>query len=226
MILGRRALGRRRTSLAVASTNAQTAAATTYTFSAQSLGTMVDRRHILVGASGGQSSASKSITGITIDGSAMSQIFSDVSTAGQDPVALFSLPWPVGSTANIAVTFNASMARCGIIVYAMSADYNPASNIFDDQVDKALSGSVLSVDVGLPADGVGLALAMETTSAGTPAIAWTGFTEDAEIDAGASSQKLGSASLPVLSPQTVTVTATFSGTLVTNRCFLRAVSFR
>lgn len=216
---------RRPTKLTYVSNNSVTSTNTTYTFSAQSLGSMVDRRWILVGACGGQSSGSKSITGITIDGSAMSQIFSDVTTAGQDPVALFALQWPTGTTGDIAVTFNASMARCAIVVYTMSTDFAPTT-VFDDQVDKTLSGSDLSVTVNVPALGAGLALGLSTLSAGSASATWTGFTEDVDIGAGSTAQGLTGASLGVINQQSVTTTVTFAGTLISNRCFLRTVTFR
>lgn len=216
---------RRPTKISYLSNNAVTATNTTYTFSSQSLGSMVDRRWILVGACGGQSSGGKSVTGITIDGNAMSQIYSDVTTAGQDPLALFALQWPTGSTADIAVTFNAAMARCAIVVYALSTDF-PPTTVFDDQTDKVLSGSDLSVTVNVPAFGAGLALGLSTLSAGSASATWAGFTEDVDIAAGTTVQGLTGASLGVINQQSVATTVTFSGTLISNRCILRTVTFR
>lgn len=98
-----------------------TSAASSYTFTSQSIGTADSTRIVAVGMYYTTPSTSVTVSSVTIGGSAATQATS--AAAGNTTGASFSDIWylavPAGTTATIVINLSGNAARCGIYVYAI-----------------------------------------------------------------------------------------------------------
>lgn len=93
-----------------------------YTFSNIPLGDAYEKRFVLVGITGRVgSSTTRTITSVTIGGVAATQIQLDNNTSGgnQTILAFYGALVPAGVSANVVVTFNASMALASVAAWTL-----------------------------------------------------------------------------------------------------------
>lgn len=142
-------------SISYVGTNNSASALTTYTFSAQSIGAANSTRILVVGAAAGPNN--NSVTGITIDGNAMTCPAGAIQTSIIGAVSgLCYLAWPTGTTANIVVTFAAGQSRCIIEIYQVLG----STTTFSVGDGNASSGTVttLTKSVSIPSGGGAIGL--------------------------------------------------------------------
>jgi hypothetical protein len=143
----------------------------TYTFTAQNLGTAAAGRYIVVAISSRKAGAATTITGVTIGGvtaTIVTQVANTVTNTNVAGIAIAAVP--TGATGDIVVTFGASMARCNIGVY---------------RVDNLLSATPYDTDTSIannPSVGLdvpyGFAIGVGTTAVNGASTTWAGLTED------------------------------------------------
>lgn len=101
--------------------------ATSYTFTNCDIGTANNSRLIVVTLSGTGSNSQGSVTPtLTIGGTSATRQTYVFDSGGTDVAAIFTLAVSSGTTATIAATFNAQVARSAITVYAL---YNLHNNL-------------------------------------------------------------------------------------------------
>lgn len=104
-----------------ASSNSSASDLTTYTFSAQSLGSAAQRRRIVVGACARAAGSTLDISSITLGGRPMRLIGTGRNvTSGVNAATMFvSQQDVVDTSADIVVTWNEGAVRMGIVVYSI-----------------------------------------------------------------------------------------------------------
>lgn len=176
---------------------------TTYTFSAQAIGTAAADRYVIVGISYGNNSAT--VSSVTIGGVSATSIVVAAGTAGgwgTIGAAIFIANVPTGTTADVVVTLSAGQNRCGIGVWSatgMSGTTASATN--------SSSASPGSASITIPTGGFGIAVASIAENS-APLVSWTNATEryDSDVEAGSFVQSGADTS----SSGSVTITATYS----------------
>jgi hypothetical protein len=136
-----------------------TADATTYTFTAASIGAATADRVIVVGC-GGSIVASRTISSVTLGGNAMTAV--TTTAAGDSPTGIYSLVVPSGTTATIVVTFSGGVSRCGISIWSLTGWGNV--NTYAYNADTQNTVSTLSVTANEPEYGavIGFATSFQT----------------------------------------------------------------
>lgn len=147
--------------------------ASTYTFATKSIGAVGSNRLIVVGVSGANATAGRTISAFTIGGVAATQLlFKQTSGGGAFvDVGLYALLVAAGATASVVVTWSAAQLRCGIGIWA-------AYNILNDTALATAfdSTSSLSTTLSIPAAGIAVGYA-GATGASAPTYTWAGLTE-------------------------------------------------
>ena len=181
----------------------------TITFSSQSLGTASSDRVIVV-ALAYEDEDDLTVSTITLGGTEMNLAVSEIATNGDDnEVFLYYLSSSSGTTADVAVTFTGGTANgVGIDVYSLTgiASSFPQDTMTDSSIS---SGTTLSGNIDLKADGVAICVASHVDE--TDTWAWTNATEQSDYSTGATYGRNSSASITSSSDSTITVTATTSG---------------
>jgi hypothetical protein len=180
---------------------------TTYTFTSQGFGTVTRPRHIVVGVHWHRAGAHRTVSSITADSVSGTLLHSVQRTGGgaEMDMAFYIFPGTaIAATGSVAITFNGDCNRCGIIVWAV---YNLGSAAAQATAS-GLSTSPHTLDLNVLGGGVVLGLCQ---SYGTPAIVWTGLTEDVQMnDAGeGNGNELSGASVAnaaAATPRSVSVT--------------------
>src|SRR5690349_19922485 len=112
---------------AYASSAGNSSTLTTYTFSSQAIGTAAPTRRVLVGLYSGNTTALRTISSVTIGGSAASLLAQDThSSTIFINEAFYWLSVPTGTTANVVLTFSGSQLQAGIAVWAV---YDAIGNV-------------------------------------------------------------------------------------------------
>lgn len=114
-LLGANAVTSTKTLTFIGSNN-NTTGATTYTFTAESIGTATSDRVIVVGAMLNSASA-RTVSSVTLGGNAMTSI---VGTSSASNCALFRIGVSAGTTADIVVTGSGASNGCFIVVYSLT----------------------------------------------------------------------------------------------------------
>lgn len=164
---------------------ASTSDTTAYTFSSHSIGTASDNRMVVVFINGVEATAAtaKTISSVTIGGSTATiavQAGQAVST-NYNVAGIAYLAVPVGTTADIVVTFSGAMSRASIAVYAISGN----GLVRLSAVASELETDTTDIDDSLvvPAGGCAIAGASWHTTTNPPTSAtMTGFTEASDSD--------------------------------------------
>jgi hypothetical protein len=157
------------------------ASSTIATYSGVSIGTAADDRIIVVVA--GTELAGANPSACTIDGVTM-----NVGTGGDFAAVqtnLFWLPWPSGTTTNIAVKYSSvspSATQNHISVYRVTgAGYNVTTGA-DQSTDMDATDALTTGSITIPTDGGFLAVAAGATD--TVGKTWANATEDLDVDVG------------------------------------------
>lgn len=153
---------------------ADTSASTTYTFSAQSVGTDVsgaDKRYTVIGAGSSNSPGAASVSSATICGVAATKLVTDTVLTASAAIFLADTSG-LGTSCTIAVTFSGARASAGIGVWRV---INPASTTPDGNTC-VNSSSPLTVSINILAGGSALAYAYARGPSIT--FTWSGLTED------------------------------------------------
>src|SRR3990167_5715602 len=148
--------------------------ATQYTFSNVAIGAASADRIVIVSASGGRAAGgTHTVSSLTIAGSA-AVLLKEVACGhlGTESISLWALAVPTGTTANIVVTWNASMIDCGIGVWALTG---AKSTVYATASDNTTGAGKPATTISCLAGGSIIAAAgMHSIS---DVCAWTGLTE-------------------------------------------------
>lgn len=150
--------------------------ASSYTATAQAIGTAAADRVVLVGVVSRQSGSVPSISSVTIGGNAAASIVSTTHATDFSISAIYGLLVTSGTTANIVVTFGAAQQRCAIVVFEMNGTGGSATAFATATDNAAPSSTTLSIPSGGAAMGVSFARATAAVGSAT----WTGMTEAVE----------------------------------------------
>ncbi len=179
--------------------------ASVYTFTAQNIGTAAADRCVIVSAESRRGAASATTVTVTIGGNATTHQQHGLVEASSSVVSISWLTVAAGTTADVVVTYSATMLRARIAVYTMTGgDCTTQTDVDSSDIDDP------SVALDVPAGGAAAAVCVGASAAGTTT--WTGITErhDAIIE---SALLATGASDAYASTQTgLTMTCTMSGT--------------
>jgi hypothetical protein len=194
------------------SSTSNTANLSTYTFTAQDIGTPSPSRRIVVALTT-SSGVPPLFSSVTLAGNAMTLIdFNNDAGPTDVGAGIYYLAAPTGSTADIVVTFSASINSCKIFVYSIVAPTSFAVGSYNTDITNPLS-------LALPV-AVGNAIVAVSCSDGTTPV-WTApLTENAYLSVETPSS---TASLypTVSSVETVAVSWTSSsGAVLCASCFV------
>lgn len=183
--------------------------ASSYTFSAVSLGAAATGRRIVIGVAGSKG-GTVSVTSVTVGGNAATQLCTDEGSGGgaNKRTALYIITVDSGTSADIVVTYSGTCARSGIGVWAVYdlQSSTPVATATSQTVDPYTSGS-LSHNAG----GVGIYVAYTYYSGGLPTHTATNATERYDIDteAGVLPHTGGDTTFSTTGSTTITVDPTF-----------------
>lgn len=183
--------------------------ATTYSFTAQSVGTAANNRFVII-AIGSRANAARSISTATIGGvNAVQLAIGNDTSGGADIAALYIAALSTGTTADISLTFSAQMLRCGIGVYRMVGAGSPTPHA--TMTDNVMVAGVLSGTINCPANGAIVGAAWGAGSGNQLAV-WAGITEDYDIQPETTANDASGAHDAFATVQTgLTVSATITG---------------
>lgn len=190
-------------SISFLQTNSDAVDRTTYTFTDEPIGAEDSARYVLVGFTGRRSTAVAAVlNSATIGGNAATIVGQQ--QGGSDALSgLILLAVPSGTTSTITLTFNGTMARCGIMVYRV-LNINPTAE--DTGVSNA---NPLTDSLVVSAGSIQIAVAgtLATTTA-----TWSGTngaTEDSDTTQDGTNHRMSSASRTSPAALTVTTTCTW-----------------
>lgn len=150
---------------------------TTYTFSTQAIGTASMDRIVIVGAIGRAGATGRTISSVTIGGNAAGSVGAAAAaddTTNSRVAQLFALLVTSGTTADIVVTFNSTMVRAGIVVWAMTGT-GGSTNAHDSATSTASPATTTACSI--PTNGGAVGVCYSTDANGR---IWTGLTEDSD----------------------------------------------
>lgn len=187
--------------------DASSADSNSYSFASQSLGDAASDRVIIIGANGGTGS-DITITSVTLDGNAATEIIKQGSTSVRGTAGLFAIAWPAGTTGTIVVNWNGTSVGCGLVVYRMTGT-GGSITAHDTGADGDTSNP-LSDTLNIPANGGAAAIACVTAAVTQT---WAGLTEDVDAVVDPTfSVRYSAAHANFEAEQTgLTVSTTFSG---------------
>ncbi|MGE0658265.1 MAG: hypothetical protein AB7F36_01690 [Reyranellaceae bacterium] len=140
-----------------------------YSFSGVSIGAAAADR-IVVFCFAGDAGSGRTISSVTINGSAATLIQQNAS--GNIRCGMYALAVPAGTTATLAVTFSGSMNRCMYSAFAITGADGAAAHASGNDVT-----STYGVSINVPADGGAIAFAAGREAA---SYSFTGVTEDVD----------------------------------------------
>jgi hypothetical protein len=148
--------------------------ATAYTFTAKAIGAAAADRFVIV-AAGGSQAGTHTIASLTIGGISARQVVTEEGNGGGENVriAFWGAPVPTGATADIVVTFNAGMRRCGIGVWSVTG-----LRSLDPRAAITSQSSTASVDLPILPGGFVIGYSQIWISATASSFTWTGLTEN------------------------------------------------
>lgn len=152
--------------------------ASSFTFTGQNIGSAAATRIVVVTVHG---RGNASVSGVTIGGVSATQVvaLSNPASGVRDTVAMFQLAFAAGTTANIVVTWSASVGRCAIGVFNITGDAAASSTATATQN----SGDPTTTTINIRANGCAIAAAYDGTGVANSAT-WAGLTEryDATVE--------------------------------------------
>lgn len=162
---------------------------TVFTFVDLAIGIAAAKRKVIlcIGMRNKANSTAPVISGVTIDGNAMTLARQKGRTAGGEPnpgSGLYYLAWPTGTLATFVVTFATTQLQCGVMTHRLM---NAAATPYATKADTSGS-SGLNLNVNVEAGGTIVATACQKP-AGTQG--FSGITEDSEMDFGTSTMISG-----------------------------------
>lgn len=190
-----------------------TSTTSSYSFAGLNAGA-ADPDRFLVACVTWQSTAGGAITGCTIGGVAATQIVQSALSGGSRGTAIFIAKVPLGTTATVAFTTSVNGANASVALYSVFGIQSAAA------ANSASSNAAApSASIAVANNSVMIAVAAGGSGA-PPSASWSGLTEDADNNFGASSlQCRSAASDQFASAQTVNATCTFSASAGSAGCF-------
>lgn len=153
--------------------------ATEYTFSAVDIGVAAGNRSVIVVINSRGLGTTRTVSSATIGGIGATISVQGTNIAGGNSSisAVIVASVPTGTTADVVVTFDAEMLRCGIGSFSTTGIDNTATDSFVSTSDGDPTGTI---DVVAGGFAVGGAYSQEAS----PSASWTGLTEryDASLD--------------------------------------------
>ncbi len=156
--------------------------ATTYTFSAQALGTAASDRYILIGAVA-RATASRTLDSVTVGGVSATAIVNHEASSSNSGLWLAAVP--TGTTGDVVLTFSAGMLRAGIAVWRLDGIDTTPTDTDSSAADPATANITIS------AGGVAFSSSFIAISTTTLTTSWTNLTEDASYLSSASWENNG-----------------------------------
>lgn len=157
----------------------------TYTFTSCALGSAAGDRRIIVGIGARKSTATLSISSVTVGGVSASAVVTAVDSASDNIAALWIADVPSGTTGDVVVTFNeAGVQRCGIGVWRMVGASSGTASDTDSNTGVSTTPTIISKTLTIPTGGSAVGYSFTTGSALTAT--WTNLTEsfDATVESG------------------------------------------
>jgi hypothetical protein len=192
-------------------TAADSANASTYTYTSQSLGAAAADRYIVVGVASRIGAASLTLSSLTVGGVTATIVdqrsATGVASGGTATTlgALAIAAVPTGTTGNVVVNLSATALRCVVSMWRFDG---LASATAFAAGDSAATAPTINLDI--PANGAAVGIITAGYS-GSLTASWTGLTE--QYDATTEALAVSSASDAIISAETGrTVTGTFTGT--------------
>lgn len=168
-------------SIALVDQAADSADATSYTFSARSFGAAASNRAIVVGVSTRNSdSIQRRISSATIGGVSATIFRQDGGT--DDDTAIIGAAIPTGTSGDIAITWDGITSRCGINVWrVLGVDLATftGNGYYSGGSTPTVPGSL---NLNTYANGVVVGVACSADASGSPsaALSWSGLTQEAQ----------------------------------------------
>ena len=148
-----------------------------YTFSGLEIGSAASDRWVLVAAG----SDDELPTGVTIGGVAATQCGTGRSNANDGSASLWRRKVTSGTSADIVVSFGATMSMCAVTVYrVVGAQEIQVASTAGSTAD---TNGVISASLTIPSGGVGIGVVMGNAGAAN-AYTWSGLTEDTDVQPG------------------------------------------
>lgn len=177
--------------------------ASSYTFSAQSLGTAASDRYIVVTV-GARAGTTETISSVTIGG--VTATINVQSTSNNNIASVCIANVPTGATGDIVVTFSGTMDRCGIGAWRATGVTSTTATDTGTSIANPLTTN-LDINAG------GFAVAIGRTDDIATAT-WTNLTEKFDEEIGAEGNFFSGASDEFVSAQTnLAVTCTWTTSL-------------
>ena len=179
---------------------ADTADATGYTFTGQSLGTAAADREVVVAVQSRTGGTSITVSSLTVGGiSATLEVRTANTASGYTLIEIWRAPVPTGTTGDVVVNFTGGTAlRCAIDIYKLTG----RSSTFATSSTGASNGGTLSLNVAAN----GAVIAAAASASATSAFTWTGVTERYDAATGGEAFRTSTASadgLTAATPRTV-----------------------
>jgi len=130
---------------------------TTYTFSAQAIGAVGDRRGVAVAVHNNNLSGIRTVSSITVDGVSLSLLVADSETAGVDRLEIWAgAVNTANTTGDIVVTFSGNTLRCIVGVFELHnvASYTPTATDTEETDNTAMTATVSAGGIAIAAAGV------------------------------------------------------------------------
>lgn len=143
---------------------------TTYSFAGVNIGTANATRSLVISVSGRDSATVFTVSTVTVDGSGATERLE--LNVGDTVGDLYTIAWPTGTTATIAVTFSEAVITAGICVGTLN---DAASLVPNDtaSVNNGTTGTTITLDTDVSAFGVAVGFCFS----GNDTWNWTGLTE-------------------------------------------------
>jgi hypothetical protein len=146
----------------------------TYTFTAQDIGTASATRYVVVGIAIRTAGANPTFSSVTIGGVSATLVVQAVNSVSDwTRTGIFIAAVTTGTTGDVVVTLSSAAARCGISVYAL---YDLTSATAITSATSTASPGSLNVNVT-----PGKVLVAHAYDNSNTAMAWTGATEDFDV---------------------------------------------
>lgn len=154
----------------------QDSAATTFTYTSKAIGAIDGNRRVIV-ATGSTVNASRTVSSVTVGGISATQAVT-AESSGSGVYARTSI-WiatvPSGTTANIVVTYSASVNRSAISVWAA---YGLQSSTATSTGSSSSSSDPMTASLTINTGGIGVGMAHNYYGGGHTSYTWTNLTED------------------------------------------------
>lgn len=149
---------------------------TTYNgFTTQAIGTAGVNRQLLIGVGAEDSATNFSISGVTVDGVAATELVDTVTrtTSSLSVSGIYIINWPSGTTADIQPTFSEAVTGAGICVWAVYGRVGLTATATAADFD----GTSQLITCSANTSANGFAVAMSASSADLQTTTWTGLTK-------------------------------------------------